>query len=97
MVYLFGFNTLTRRGDRMKKLFVLLLMLLSLVSVAYADLTPPLDANGEPIVINTLMPYGKGLLIHHNHGEIIYLSDAADNWHAWSAFSNALENRTHKS
>lgn len=67
----------------MKRLFVLLLMLLALATVAYADLTPPLDANGEPIVINTLMPYGDGLLTHHHHGESIYLSDADDNWHAY--------------
>ena len=67
----------------MKKLFALLLMLLALVTVAYADLTPPLDANGEPIVINTLMPYGEGLLIHYHHGETIYLSDMDDNWHAY--------------
>ena len=67
----------------MKKLSVLLLMLLALVGVAYADLTPPLAEDGKPIVINTLMPYGEGLLIHHNMGETIYLSDADDNWQAY--------------
>ncbi len=67
----------------MKKLFILLLMLLTLATVAYADLTPPLDAQGEPIVLNTVMPYGDGLLIHYHHGETIYLSDAEDNWHAY--------------
>lgn len=67
----------------MKKLFVLLLMLMALATVAHADLTPPLDADGEPIVINTLMPYGDGLLIHYMPGETIYLSDVEDNWHAY--------------
>jgi len=77
----------------MKKLFVLLLMLLALVTVAYADLTPPLDTNGEPIVINTLMPYGDDLLIHHQHGETIYLSDAVDNWHAYPMHGENAEAR----
>lgn len=67
----------------MKKLLVLFLMLLTLATVAHADLTPPLDANGDPIVINGLMPYGEGLLLHYHHGEMIYLSDAEDNWHAY--------------
>ena len=67
----------------MKKLFVLLLMLLALVTVAYADLTPPLDANGEPIVVNALIPYEEGLMVHYYHGETIYLSNSADNWQAY--------------
>ena len=64
----------------MKKCFALLLVLLSILCVAYADLTPPLAADGTSIVLNALMPYGEGLLIHHYSGEMIYLSDAEDNW-----------------
>lgn len=67
----------------MKRLFVLLLMLLALATVAYADLTPPLDADGNPIVLNTVVPYGEGLLIHYYHGDTIFLSDGEDNWHTY--------------
>lgn len=65
-----------------KKIF-LLLVLLALAAVAHADLTPPLDATGDPIVVNALIPYGEGLLMYHHHGETVYLSDSEDNWHAY--------------
>lgn len=67
----------------MKKMFLLLMVLLTLASVAHADLTPPLDEGGEPIVVNALIPYGEGLLMYYHHGETIYLSDTEDNWHAY--------------
>lgn len=68
----------------MKKLFVLLLMLLTLANVASADFAPPMAADGNPIVLNCIVPYGEGLLIHYYHGATIYLSDAQDNWQAYS-------------
>lgn len=64
----------------MKKHILWLMFLVCMLSLAHADITPPLSPDGTPIVINTLMPYGEGLLVHYTHGETIFLSNAADEW-----------------
>ncbi len=76
----------------MKKLLSLLLMLLCMLCFARAELTPPLAADGSAIVLNSLIPYGDGLLVHHHLGQTIYLSDAQDNWRAFPIrWGNAAE------
>ena len=64
-------------------LLIIALLWSNVNAASSEEIVVPLSAKGEPIVLNTLMPYGKGLLIHYHHGETIYLSDMEDNWHAY--------------